>query len=73
MQKYFYVQSNFSLTHFEYFHEKAPHAEGNKIPKANLKCICSFTRLLNFDTVGRLGRYETLFLCDPVAQSSVAT
>ena len=49
--KYFHVKSNFCLIDFEYFQEEILHVEGNKIPKANLKCTCRFLRLLNLDTV----------------------
>ena len=51
IQKYFHVGRNLSLIHFEYVQRKALHVEGNKTPKANLKCTCRFTRLLNLDTV----------------------
>ena len=40
---------------------KTLHVEGNKIPKANLKCICRFTRftgLLNLDTVRAMSRTD---------------
>ena len=39
------------------FQEKTlPLVEGNKLPKANLKCTCRFTRLLNLDTVRVMSR-----------------
>ena len=52
--KYFHVRSYLHLSGFEYFKEKTLHVEGNKIPKANLKCTCRFTRLLNLDTVHQM-------------------
>ena len=48
---YFPVRSNLGLTGFKYFSGKTLHVEGNKTPKANLKCTCRSTRLLNLDTV----------------------
>ena len=56
MQKYFHVGSKLRLIHFEYFQEKTLHVEENKVPKANLKCSCRFTRLLNLDTVRMMSR-----------------
>ena len=50
--KYFHVRSNLGLIGFEcFFLENTLHVEGNKIPEANLKCTCRFTRFLNLDTV----------------------
>ena len=55
--KYFHVRSNLGLIGFEYyFSGKTLHVERNKIAKANLKCICRFTRLLNLDTVRAMSR-----------------
>ena len=53
---YFYARSNLGLIGFEYFWETTLHVEGNKIPKANLKCTCRFTRFLNLDTVRAMSR-----------------
>ena len=39
-----------------FFQEKTLHVEGNKIPKANLKCTCRFTRRFNLDTVHAMSR-----------------
>ena len=44
-----YVRSNLGLIGLE-------NVEGNKIPKANFKCACRFTRLLNLDTVHAMSR-----------------
>ena len=44
---------------FEYFFQEKTlnvELEGNKIPKANLKCTCRFIRLLNLDTVRAMSR-----------------
>ena len=60
MQKYFHVNSNLHLIHSECCQEKALHVEGNKVPKANLKCTCRFTGLLNIDTVRMMSRANIL-------------
>ena len=54
--KYFHVRSNIGLISFEYFLGKPLHVEGNTMPKANLKCTCRFTWLLNLDTVRGMSR-----------------
>ena len=54
--KYFHVRGNLGLIGFEHFVGKTLHVEGNKTPKANLKCTCRFTRLLNPDTVRAMSR-----------------
>ena len=55
--KYFHVRSNLGLIGFEYFlRKKSLHVDRNKMPKANLKCTCRFTRLLNLDTVRAMFR-----------------
>ena len=52
---------------FEYFLEEGLHVEENNTPKANLKCTCRITRLLNFDTVLMMSRNNidcaSLFTC----------
>ena len=40
--------------------KKTFHVEGNKVPKANLKCTCRFARLLNLDTVRMMSRTNIL-------------
>ena len=55
--KCFHVnRSNLHLIGSNIVRKKTLHVEGNKIPKANLKCTCRFTRLFNFNTVRALSR-----------------
>ena len=43
------------LIDFEYFQEKT-HVKRNKMPKANLKCTCRFTRLQTLDIIRAMSR-----------------
>ena len=75
MQKYFHVSSNLRLIHSEYCQEKTLHVEGNKVPKANLKCTGSLSFSMmsrtNILTVRHLSLVSRVMLCSACGKRSV--